>query len=138
MNINNDQRTLRIAGYAALFDVIDAARDIIVRGAFSRTLSQRIEGIPLYWQHRAYQRIGMVDSAEEDDRGLRIIASIDDLYGKAANALRSQTVNGLSFGFKPRIFRLLPAGRLLEDIDLFEVSLVTYPVQSEARVHLIQ
>jgi HK97 family phage prohead protease len=76
--------------------------------------------------------------AQEDNRGLRIIAKIDNLRSRAAAALLDKAVNGLSFGYRARLYRWLPAGRLLEDIDLLEISLVTYPVQHEARVHLVQ
>ena len=136
-------RTLRLAGYAALFDVPDGAGDIIVKGAFARTLAGRRkasfrEAIPLYWQHRPEQRIGVVELAEEDERGLRVIASIDNPQSRAMAALLAGAVNGLSFGYRARGFRALPKGRVLEDIDLIEVSLVTHPLQPGARVHLVR
>ncbi|MFC3101544.1 HK97 family phage prohead protease [Altererythrobacter lauratis] len=136
-------RTLRLAGYAALFDVPDGAGDIIVKGAFARTLAGRRTAtqhaaIPLYWQHRPEQRIGVVELAEEDERGLRIIAAIDNPQSRAMAALLSGAVNGLSFGYRARGFRPLPKGRVLEEIDLIEVSLVTHPLQAGARVHLVR
>ena len=130
--------TIRLAGYAALFNRPDAARDIIVRGAFSRALAERVEPLPLYWQHRPDQMIGMVEHVEEDRRGLRVIARVDKLGSRAVVALRTKAVSGLSFGYRARVYRLLPQGRLLEDIDLFEVSLVIHPLQHGARVHLVQ
>jgi HK97 family phage prohead protease len=138
MKTFQEGRVLRIAGYAALFDTIDAARDTIVKGAFARTLSERRQPLPLLWQHQPAQLVGTVELAQEDNRGLRIIAKIDNLRSRAAAALLDKAVNGLSFGYRARLYRWLPAGRLLEDIDLLEISLVTYPVQHEARVHLVQ
>lgn len=129
---------MRIAGYAALFELVDAARDIIRKGAFTRTLAERTDPLPLYWQHRAEQRIGLVEMAEEDERGLRVIARIDVPTSRAVSALRSQSVSGLSFGYRARLYRRMPEGRLLEDIDLFEISLVRYPLQHGARVHLVR
>lgn len=128
---------LRFAGYAALFDKADAARDRIRRGAFSRTLANRSEPIPLFWQHRPDQRIGWVELAREDIRGLQVIASIDNPDGRAARSLASRTVTGLSFGYRAKAFRCDANGRQLDEVDLFEVSLVTHPLQHEARVHLI-
>ena len=128
---------LRIAGYAALFDVPDGAKDVIVPGAFRRTLGEK-RVLPLFWQHRPDQRIGEVEFVEEDARGLRVIARIDNPDGRAAKALLARQVNGLSFGYRARGYRRLERGRRLEDIDLFEVSLVTHPLQHEARVHLVQ
>lgn len=131
-------RPVRIAGYAALFGVPDGARDTIVKGAFARTLAGRREAIPLYWQHRPEQRIGTVDLAEEDERGLRVVATIDNPQSRAIAALLTGSVNGLSFGYRARGFRRLPEGRVLEDIDLIEVSLVTHPLQHGARIHLVR
>ena len=128
---------LRFAGYAALFDRRDAGRDVIRKGAFARSLAERGDPIPLFWQHRPDQRIGWVERASEDSRGLRIIACIDNPEGGAAAALRRGAVTGLSFGYRARAFTRDAAGRELSDVDLFEVSLVTCPMQHGARVHLL-
>jgi len=129
---------MRFAGYAALFDRVDAACDIILPGAFARSLAERREPLPLYWQHRPDQVIGLVEWAAEDRRGLRVIARLDNPASRAVSALRTRAVSGLSFGYRARLYRVIPEGRLLEDVDLFEVSLVTHPLQHGARVHLVQ
>jgi HK97 family phage prohead protease len=126
---------VRVAGYAALFDRADAGRDTIRPGAFSRTLAERAGPLPLYWQHRPEQRIGWVERVSEDARGLRVIAALDNPAGRAAAMLRRRAVSGLSFGFRARRFRHSPDGRELLDVELFEVSLVTHPLQHGARVH---
>ncbi|MBC2665053.1 HK97 family phage prohead protease [Novosphingobium flavum] len=128
---------MRFAGYAALFDKRDSGRDVIRPGAFARTLAERRQPLPLYWQHRPDQRIGWVETVGEDARGLRVVAAIDNPEGGAAAALRRGTVTGLSFGYTARQFRRDQTGRELTDIDLFEVSLVTHPMQDAARVHLV-
>lgn len=127
---------IRFAGYAAVFGKADAARDTINAGAFARTLGARTGPIPLFWQHRPDQQIGWVERAEEDARGLRVIASIDNPDGRAARSLASHSVTGLSFGYRARSFRRDETGRQLDEIDLFEISLVTHPLQHDARVHL--
>lgn len=131
------QSTLRFAGYAALFGKRDAGRDVINAGAFARTLAARGAPLPLFWQHRPDQRIGWIESASEDARGLRVVASIDNPDGGAAAALKAGKVTGLSFGYRARRFTRDAAGRELTDLDLFEVSLVTHPMQHAARVHLL-
>lgn len=131
----------RIAGYAALFDVPDGARDTIRPGAFARSLAERRQDrlgpLPLFWQHRPEQRVGWVERAEEDGRGLRVVARIDNPDSRASAAVLARAVNGLSFGYRARGYHRSSAGRVLEDIDLFEVSLVTHPLQPGARIHLI-
>lgn len=129
---------IRIAGYAALFDVADGAKDTIRRGAFARTLAGRSEPLPLLWQHRGDRRIGTVEAVREDRRGLRVVARIDRMQSRAAALLRERAVNGLSFGYRARGFRRTPGGRVLEDIELLEISLVTHPLQPGARVHLVR
>jgi hypothetical protein len=128
---------IRFAGYAALFDIADAGRDTIRRGAFARTLAARNTPLPLYWQHRPDQVIGVIEHAAEDGRGLRVIARVDRLASRAAQLLAAGQVNGLSFGFRTRAARQSAAGRELLEVELFEVSLVTHPLHPLARVHLI-
>jgi HK97 family phage prohead protease len=132
-----DERPLRFAGYAALFGRRDAGRDVIRPGAFARTLAAREGPLPLCWQHRPDRRVGWIEHLAEDARGLRVIARLHDGAHGAALALRRGAVTGLSFGYRARGFCRDGAGRLLTDIDLFEVSLVTHPMQHGARVHLL-
>jgi len=129
--------SVRFAGYAALFDTPDGARDTIRPGAFARTLSRRDGPVPLLWQHSG-PPIGAIESLAEDRKGLRVIARIDHTGHRAAQLLLGGTATGLSFGYRARGFRRTPQGRLLEDIELLEVSLVTHPLQFGARVHLVQ
>ena len=132
-----DERVLRFAGYAALFGRRDAGRDVIRPGAFARTLAARRDPLPLFWQHRADLRIGWIERMGEDARGLRVIAALDRPEGAPARALLRGAVTGLSFGYRARGFIRDAVGRALTDIDLFEVSLVTHPMQHGARVHLL-
>lgn len=128
---------IRFAGYAALFDIADAARDTIRRGAFARTLAARSTPLPLFWQHRPDQPIGVIEHAAEDARGLRVIARIDRPSSRAAHLLGAGQISGLSFGYRTRTARQSAAGRELLEVELFEVSLVTHPLHPMARVHLI-
>lgn len=129
--------SLRFAGYAALFDRRDAGRDTIRPGAFADSLARRSEPLPLFWQHRPDQRIGWIERAREDARGLRVVATLDNPAGAAALALKRGTVTGLSFGYRTRDFTRDVQGRELRAVDVFEVSLVTHPMQHAARVHLV-
>lgn len=129
-------RSLRLAGYAALFGIPDADRDTILPGAFAATLAARTEKLPLYWQHRPGQRIGWVETAREDAKGLRVIATLDS-GTRPGELLAAREVSGLSFGYRAADFRLTPRGRELAAVELFEVSLVTHPLQHGARVHFV-
>lgn len=126
---------MRLAGYAALFGIPDAARDTILPGAFAASLASAAR-LPLFWQHRPAQRIGWVETAREDARGLRVVATLDP-GTRPATLLGEGAVSGLSFGYRARDYRLTPQGRTLRAVDLFEVSLVTHPLQHGARVHFV-
>ncbi|MEQ8410621.1 MAG: HK97 family phage prohead protease [Erythrobacter sp.] len=128
---------MRFAGYAGLFDLADGDRDVIRRGAFAASIERRVRPFPLLWQHRPDQLIGEIERIAEDGRGLRVIARIDRLASRAAFLLRKGKINGLSFGYRARDARRSEAGRELLEIELFEISLVTHPLQHGARVHLI-
>ncbi|MEO9599617.1 HK97 family phage prohead protease [Parasphingorhabdus sp.] len=130
-----DANALRFAGYAAIFNRIDKGGDIIRPGAFGAFPEGK--SLPLLWQHDPRQQIGRVDHVREDRRGLRVIGSISTATraGRdAAAGLASGAVKGLSFGYRVnRSSGQKP--RELIDLDVAEISLVTYPMQQWARVH---
>jgi HK97 family phage prohead protease len=131
---------LRFAGYAAIFDAVDGGGDVIAPGAFAGSLARRGgAGLPLLWQHQPDQPIGRIDTASEDDRGLRVTGTICGTGSAARHAaalLRAGRLDGLSFGY-----RVVAAQgehpRRLAALDLVEVSLVTHPMQPLARVHAL-
>lgn len=129
--------SVRLAGYAALFDRVDRGGDIVRRGAFQRTLGEAAHPLPLLWQHRPDRRIGSVTFVQEDRRGLRVIAALDDAADEALAGLASGAVRGLSFGYRVRR-ALGTAPRELFDLDLVEVSLVSVPMMPGARVHKLR
>ena len=125
--------SVRFAGYAAIFDRPDRGGDVIRPGAFKSAL-RRGNHVPLLWQHERGHVIGRIETLEEDRRGLRVIAMLDD--AKLAAGLESGTLGGLSFGYRVRDGRPgRQSQRELIDLDLVEVSLVTIPMQPLARVH---
>ncbi|MEM8724557.1 MAG: HK97 family phage prohead protease [Pseudomonadota bacterium] len=130
-------QAIRFAGYAALFNIADADRDTIRPGAFANSLAMKGTPLPLLWQHRPDQPIGTVEHVSEDARGLRVIARVDKPDCRAATLLSNGKVTGLSFGYRARNARHSDAGRELLDIDLFEVSLVSHPLQHGSRVHFM-
>jgi uncharacterized protein len=119
---------MRMAGYAAIFDAPDRGGDIVRKGAFARAAKA---GLPLLWQHDTNRRIGFVESLSEDERGLRVIARIDD------DAAPVHAGAGLSFGYRIRRMDKRTYRELI-DLDLIEVSVVTHPMQPLARVLAIE
>lgn len=126
---------IRFAGYAAIFNRIDRGGDIIRPGAFG-TLAEGLS-LPLLWQHRPENRIGSISFAREDQRGLRVIGTLSTVSRagrEAAMLLAGNTVKGLSFGY--RVKQATGHGpRIIGDLDVAEISLVTAPMQPLAQVH---
>ena len=130
---------MRFAGYAALFDRVDRGGDIVRPGAFARAVAAGPARVPLLWQHEPDRPIGRIERIAEDGRGLRVIARLAEgsAAGRdAAALLRDGAVGGLSFGYRVKGKRDGPH-RELTDLDLVEVSLVTFPMQPAARVHAV-
>src|SRR5690348_2014959 len=128
-------KSLRFAGYAALFDRPDKGGDIIRKGAFANAL-ERVGEVPLLWQHKAGAVIGRIEHLSEDKRGLRVIASVGD--ARATGLLGRGKVDGLSFGYRVRKAKSAGGFRELVELDLVEVSLVANPMQPRARVHALE
>jgi uncharacterized protein len=118
----------RFAGYAAVFDAPDRGGDIVRRGAFQGAAKA---GLPLLWQHDAGKRIGYIENLSEDERGLRVIAHMDEGAPPVASGA------GLSFGY--RVQDMAQNGyRELRRVDLIEVSVVSHPMQPLARVLAVE
>ena len=130
---------MRFAGYAAVFDRADRGGDVVRAGAFRRSLARAGTRVPLLWQHDSGRPIGRIEYLREDRRGLRVIARLSaSAAGREAGALLKEgAVGGLSFGYRVREASG-DAPRELRDLDLVEVSLVTFPMQPKARVHAVQ
>lgn len=129
----------RFAGYAAIFDCVDRGGDVVRPGAFARAVAAGPEGVPLLWQHAPAKPIGRIEHIAEDARGLRVIGRLSETSAagrEAAALLRDGAVRGLSFGYRVRDADV-GAVRELRDLDLVEVSLVTFPMQPGARVHAV-
>ena len=125
--------TADIEGYASLFGVKDMAGDIVAPGAFTRTLRDKApSAIKLLYQHDAAEPIGLLTAAQEDARGLFIAGALnlETQRGEEAYALLLQgALTGLSIGFNVVSAKSQGhEGRLITEIDLWEVSLVTFPM----------
>ena len=128
-------RSVRFAGYAAIFDRPDRGGDVVRRGAFLKAL-ERAGEVPLLWQHKAGAVVGRIEHLSEDQRGLRVIAALED--ARLARLLETKKVDGLSFGYRVREAKSERGLRELMALDLVEVSLVAHPMQPRARVHAIE
>ncbi len=130
----------RFEGYASLFNRPDLGRDVVLRGAFRDTLVKRgAAGVRMLFQHNPAEPIGTWDIIREDAKGLFVQGRLATSVARAREVLalmRGGAIDGLSIGFKAiKAHRDRAAGvRKLAQIDLWEISIVTFPMLPEARV----
>lgn len=131
-----------IEGYGSVFGVKDNYDDVIAKGAFMDSLkAHKAAGTmpAMLWQHDSDKPIGVWTEMVEDEKGLRIKGQLamETVKGKEAHALlKMGALNGLSIGFmsKQWAYDRDTEVRTLTEIDLWEVSLVTFPANEKARV----
>lgn len=131
-----------IEGYGSVFGVRDNWDDIIAKGAFAASLAAHKAACTMpamLWQHSSDAPIGVWTDMVEDDKGLYIkgLLVMDTVRGKEAHALlKAGAINGLSIGFmsKQWAYDRDTGVRTLTEVDLWEVSLVTFPANEKARV----
>ncbi|MEM8870620.1 MAG: HK97 family phage prohead protease [Pseudomonadota bacterium] len=126
-----------IEGYASLFGTRDQGGDTVERGAYGASLGARRGKVKMLWQHDPTRPIGVWDEIREDSKGLyvkgRILSEVQD--GREALALlEAGAIDGLSIGYRTVRAEKAGKGRKLLEIDLWEVSVVTFPMLPEARV----
>lgn len=131
-------------GYASLFEQEDLGRDIVLRGAFQESL--RKSGVPrvkMLFQHDPNEPIGVWREIYEDARGLYVCGQLMLDVARAREVLslmRAGALDGLSIGFRVLEGRRDPKTgiRRLKKVDLWEVSIVTFPMLSTARVQAVK
>ncbi len=131
----------RFEGYASLFGVRDAGGDTVARGAFAKSLrARRAGGVKMLYQHQAAEPLGVWSEIYEDGAGLfvrgRIITDVSR-GREVLSLMREGALDGLSIGFKTVRAARAAGGRQILEADLWEVSVVTFPMLSGARVRRV-
>lgn len=129
-------------GYGSVFGNVDSYGDIVEAGAFAKSLAKRkAAGVKLLWQHDTTQPIGVWEELKEDGKGLfgrgRLLIDVSPRAAEAYGLLKAGALDGLSIGYreiktadhaeKPGVVRLI-------ELDLREVSIVTFAANEKARV----
>ncbi|WP_375597971.1 HK97 family phage prohead protease [Devosia sp. Naph2] len=127
----------RFAGYASVFNRLDSGGDIVLPGAFAKSLAKRRGRIRLLFQHDPKEPVGAWESMGEDNHGLFVTGRLVPGVPRS-DALRrlieNRALDGLSIGFRTVKASRRDGNRLLHEIDLYEVSIVTFPMMEDARI----
>jgi len=132
------------SGYASLFGTVDLGQDLVMPGAFRDSLKARgVRGVKLLFQHDPDEPIGVWLELAEDARGLFARGRLMPEVTRAREVLslmRAGALDGLSIGFRTVQGRTYPKSgvRRLDKIDLWEISVVTFPMLPDARVSTVK
>lgn len=133
----------RFAGYASVFEVVDNQNDMILRGAFSKTLRERTSNVKLLWQHQMDEPIGVIERIFEDSKGLYVEGRL--LLGvararEAYDLVKAGALEGMSIGYTPIKYAFEPktGTRQIQEVTLWEVSLVTFPANTHAGITVVK
>lgn len=142
----------KFSGYGSVFDVVDSYRDIVMPGAFEKSLQKHREkgtAPALLWQHQSDKPIGVWTEFQEDETGLKMDGELVldvQLAREAHSLMKAKAVRGLSIGFTvPKGGEEYDKERnvwLIREVDLWETSIVTFPANKEAQIsevkHLVE
>jgi len=133
-------------GYGSVFGNKDLGNDVIEKGAFAKSLRRRkAKGVKLLYQHKSDMPIGVFDEIKEDEHGLVVkgrLALKTQAGAEAYELLKMGALDGLSIGFRvnPKEVSYDKRGgkRIIKEVDLMEVSLVTFPMNPQATVRSVK
>jgi HK97 family phage prohead protease len=137
-------QTGQFTGYASVFNQVDLGYDEVMSGAFRDSLKKRgPSSIKMLWQHDSSQLLGKWLDVCEDHYGLKVIGQLNLDLAKAREVLsllRDGTVDGLSIGFRTQkaVQDKATNIRRLYKLDLWEISIVTFPMLPQARVAAVK
>ena len=129
----------KFSGYGAVFDNVDDWGDVIKKGAFKASIKNKMP--VMLWQHSSREPIGIFEKVFEDSEGLWVEGKLLLDIEKAKEAyilLKNKAIQGLSIGYIPTSWEWKKQNdiqvRILKEVDLWEVSLVTFPANPKALV----
>tara|TARA_R100000388_G_C7243462_1_gene163183 strand:+ start:2911 stop:3597 length:687 start_codon:yes stop_codon:yes gene_type:complete len=136
----------RFEGYASVFGNKDLGNDVIEKGAFLKSIHRKKpKDIKLLYQHKTDEPIGVIESIEEDNKGLKVKGKLvlgTQRGRETYELMKAGAINSMSIGY-----RLNPKGyhyddknkkRVIKEVDLMEISMVTFPMNPKAKVDKVK
>lgn len=142
--INEENGTFQ--GYGSIFGNKDLGNDIIVEGAFAKSIGRKgAKSVKLLYQHKSDEPIGVFDEIIEDKRGLKVKGrlAMGTQRGREVHELMKMgALDGLSIGYRvdPKGVEYDDKGKIryIKSVDLMEISAVTFPMNPKARVEAVK
>ena len=142
----DEDKAGRFSGYASIFGNKDLGNDVVEKGAFASSLRRKSpKQIKMLFMHKTDEPIGVYEKMEEDDKGLRVEGklALGTQRGKEVYELMKMgAIDGLSIGYRvdAKGYNYDDDGkkRRLKNVDLMEISAVTFPMNPKARVRKVK
>lgn len=133
-------------GYGSMFNNTDLGNDVVMPGAFTKSLRKTgPKGVKMLYQHKSDMPIGVFDSIEEDSKGLKVkgrLAMKTQAGQEAYELMKMGALDGLSIGFrvgaKGQSYDPKTKRRMIKEVELMEISLVTFPMNPKAKVRSVK
>ena len=134
-------------GYGSIFGNEDQGNDIMKKGAFTKSLTKRpASKVKMLYQHKTDEPIGIFTDMYEDNKGLYVkgqLAMGTQKGREAYELLKMGALDGMSIGFKAdpdkQGYNENKRGvRTLKEVDLMEISLVTFPMNESALIETVK
>jgi len=135
-----DDEYFNFEGYASTFNNEDFGGDVVMPGAFKRTLKERPK-VKLLWQHDTKEIIGGFTDLVEDKKGLYVKGIMPKAHPDAVKCyalLKGGFIDSLSIGYNIKESTMDGDVRQLRDLDLHEISLVTFPMNDKAVITTVK
>jgi len=140
LNVKSLSEAGQFQGLASVFGNVDLGGDVVVSGAFKRTLAARGGEVPILWQHDQRSPIGL-GKLQETSSGLMVEGQLVMSVARAKEAfdlMRARVLKGLSIGYDVVREDIKGGIRYLQELKLFEVSLVSFPMNELAMVSAVK
>jgi HK97 family phage prohead protease len=144
LHLKSLEESGEISGYASVFGVTDGYGDVVVNGAFKNAVADFAAGKrkpKLLWQHDTHLPIGIIEEIFEDEHGLFVKGRLLLEIPRAREVyllLKNQAIEGFSIGYKIKNNFFKDGKQYLTNIELLEVSIVTFPACGEAMVNAVK
>ncbi len=133
-------------GYGSIFNNTDLGNDVIVNGAFTKSIKRTgAKGVKLLYQHKTDMPIGVYESIEEDEKGLKVrgrLAMKTQAGRETYELMKMGALDGLSIGFrtspKGQSYDPKTKTRVIKEVELMEISVVTFPMNPKAKVDAVK
>ena len=144
--VEGDEEKGEFSGYGSIFGNKDLGNDVVVEGAFAKSIARKgAKSVKLLYQHKADEPIGVFDEILEDEKGLAVkgrLAMGTQRGREVYELMKMGALDGLSIGFriaeKGQEYDKRGKRRYIKEVDLMEISAVTFPMNPKARVQMVK